>query len=78
MPAKEVQASIERIYSYAAWADKYDGQVHHTTQRNVTLAMPERVGVMGIVCPDVSPLLGFVSTVFTGDRYGQLCGSNPI
>ena len=69
--AKEVQASIERIYSYAAWADKYDGQVHHTTQRNVTLAMPERVGVIGIVCPDVSPLLGFVSTVFPAIAMGN-------
>lgn len=69
--AKEVQASIERIYSYAAWADKYDGQVHHTTQRNVTLAMPERVGVMGIVCPDVSPLLGFVSTVIPAIAMGN-------
>lgn len=69
--AKEVQASIERIYSYAAWADKYDGHVHHTTQRNVTLAMPERVGVIGIVCPDVSPLLGFVSTVFPAIAMGN-------
>ncbi len=31
----EVAASIERIYTYAAWADKYDGHVHHTTGRNV-------------------------------------------
>lgn len=69
--AKEVQASIERIYSYAAWADKYDGHVHHTTQRNVTLAMPERVGVIGIVCPDVSPLLGFVSTVIPAIAMGN-------
>ncbi len=68
---KEVQASIERIYTYAAWADKYDGQVHHTTQRNVTLAMPERVGVMGIVCPDESPLLGFISTVIPAIAMGN-------
>ena len=68
---KEVQTSIERIYTYAAWADKYDGQVHHTTQRNVTLAMPERVGVMGIVCPDESPLLGFISTVIPAIAMGN-------
>ncbi|MBC7885648.1 MAG: aldehyde dehydrogenase family protein [Saprospiraceae bacterium] len=60
---KEVSISIERIYFYAAWADKYDGHVHHTTSRNVTLAMPERVGVIGIICPDEAPLLGFISTV---------------
>ena len=60
---KEVATSIERIYTYAAWADKYDGNVHHTTQRNITLAMPEKVGVMAVVCPDELPLLGFISTV---------------
>lgn len=60
--AKEVAKSIERIYYYAAWADKYDGHVHHTTLRNVTLAMPERVGVLGIVCPEELSLLGFIST----------------
>ncbi len=38
---KEVEESIERIYTYAALADKYDGHVHHTIHRNVTLAMPE-------------------------------------
>ncbi len=68
---KEVGASIERIYTYAAWADKYDGHVHHTTGRNVTLAMPEKVGVMGIVCPDESPLLGFISTVIPALTMGN-------
>jgi aldehyde dehydrogenase (NAD+) len=59
----EFDASIERIYTYAAYADKYDGRVHHTPFRNVTLAMPEPVGVLGIVCPNEFPLLGFVSTL---------------
>ena len=58
MAAREVELAIERIYIYAAWADKYDGPVHHTPYRNVTLAMPEPIGVMGVVCPDVLPLLG--------------------
>jgi len=60
---KEVDLSIERIYTYAAFADKYDGRVHHTTKRNVTLAMPESIGVMAVVCPNEFPLLGFISTV---------------
>ena len=42
----EVEKSIDRIYTYAAHADKYDGQAHQTIQRNVTLAMPEPVGIM--------------------------------
>ncbi len=52
--AAEVGQSIERIYTYAAWADKYDGRVHHTPFRNVTLAMPEPIGVLGVVCPDAA------------------------
>ncbi len=68
---KEVDLSIERIYTYAALADKYDGMVHHTIHRNVTLAMPECIGVMGIVCPDESPLLGFISTVIPAITMGN-------
>jgi aldehyde dehydrogenase (NAD+) len=60
---KEVEAAIRRLFSFAAWADKYDGMVHHTPFRNVTLAMPEPIGVMALVCPEEAPLLGFVSTV---------------
>jgi aldehyde dehydrogenase (NAD+) len=68
---QEVAASIERIYTYAALADKYDGNVHHTIHRNVTLAMPESMGVMGVVCPDESPLLGFISTVIPAITMGN-------
>jgi len=60
---QEVEASIDRIFTYAALADKYDGAVHATPHRNVTLAMKEAIGVMGVVCPNEAPLLGFVSTV---------------
>ncbi|HEX9704283.1 MAG TPA: aldehyde dehydrogenase family protein [Gemmatimonadales bacterium] len=58
---REVRASIERLFTYAAWADKWDGAVHHVPIRGVTLAMNEPVGVMGIVCPEEYPLLGFLS-----------------
>lgn len=68
---EEVEKSIERIYTYAAFADKYDGQAHSTVQRMVTLAMPEAVGVMGIVCPDENPLLGFISTVIPAIAMGN-------
>jgi aldehyde dehydrogenase (NAD+) len=61
--AAEVDATIARLFTYAAWADKWDGAVHHTPVRGVTLAMNEPVGVIGIGAPDESPLLGFVSLV---------------
>lgn len=59
----EVQRSVERLFYYAAYADKYDGAVHGVPARNVTLAMNEPLGVMGVVCPDDAPLLSFVSLV---------------
>jgi aldehyde dehydrogenase (NAD+) len=52
----EVEAAIEYLFVAAAWADKYDGAIHATPIRNVTLATPEPIGVMGIVCPDDQPL----------------------
>jgi aldehyde dehydrogenase (NAD+) len=59
----EVDASVARLFTYAAWADKWDGAVHQTPIRGVTLAMNEPVGVLGIAAPDDFPLLGFVSLV---------------
>ncbi|HEY0151985.1 MAG TPA: aldehyde dehydrogenase family protein [Longimicrobium sp.] len=61
--AREVELSIRRLYTYGAWADKWDGAVHSTPFRNVTLAMHEPIGVVAIACPDEAPLLGFVSLV---------------
>src|SRR5256884_5443606 len=60
---REVDAAIARLFSYAAWADKYDGAVHQVPIRGVTLAMNEAVGVLGIACPEQYPLLGVVSLV---------------
>jgi aldehyde dehydrogenase (NAD+) len=37
--------------------------VHTTPFRNVTLAMKEPIGVVGCVCPNERPLLGFVACV---------------
>jgi aldehyde dehydrogenase (NAD+) len=61
--AEEVAQSVRRISFYAAHADKYDGQVHSTRSRHVTLAMNEPWGVMGVCCPDEAPLLALVSLV---------------
>jgi len=60
---KEVQASIERLFYWAAWADKYDGLAHQPPMHGITVALNEAVGVIGIVCPNENPLLGFISLV---------------
>jgi aldehyde dehydrogenase (NAD+) len=60
---EEVNASIERLFSYAAWTDKFDGAVHNPPFRNIAIAMNEPVGSVGLLCPSDSPLLGFFSLV---------------
>jgi aldehyde dehydrogenase (NAD+) len=67
----EVEQAVQRCFYYAAQADKYDGQVHSTRTRHVTLAMNEPWGVMGILCPNEAPLLAFVSLVMPAIAMGN-------
>ncbi|MBL8710908.1 MAG: aldehyde dehydrogenase family protein, partial [Rhodospirillaceae bacterium] len=63
MARSEVEAAIVRLFAYGAWADKFEGAVHQPPLRGVALAMNEPIGVVGVVCPDEAPLLGFISLV---------------
>jgi aldehyde dehydrogenase (NAD+) len=67
----EVRLGVERIFSYAAWADKFEGSVHDPPFRNVTLAMREPIGTVGIICPAEVPLLGFLSLVMPAVALGN-------
>jgi len=73
----EVDASIRRAFVYAGYADKFDGAVHATRSRFVTLAMNEPWGVMGIVCPNQAPLLAFVSLVMPAIAMGNCVVAIP-
>ncbi|MGD0722196.1 MAG: aldehyde dehydrogenase family protein [Roseiarcus sp.] len=68
---EEVEAAIRRTFFYAGFSDKFDGAVHATRARHITLAMNEPWGIMGIVCPDEAPLLGFVSLVVPAIAMGN-------
>jgi aldehyde dehydrogenase (NAD+) len=59
----EVEASVRRLFTYGAWADKYDGQVHQVPLRGVALAMNEPIGVIGLAASEDHPLLGLVSLI---------------
>ncbi|GAB5494369.1 MAG: aldehyde dehydrogenase family protein [Phototrophicaceae bacterium] len=59
----EVQQSVERLFTYAAWSDKYGGTVQETTLRGIVVAYNDYLGVVGVACPDDSPLLAFVSLI---------------
>jgi aldehyde dehydrogenase (NAD+) len=67
----EVAAAIRRTFYYAAQADKYDGRVHSTRSRHVTLAMNEPFGTIGVLCPDEAPLLAFLSLVMPAIAMGN-------
>jgi aldehyde dehydrogenase (NAD+) len=73
----QVDASIRRAFVYAAYADKFDGAVHATRSRFVTLAMNEPWGVMGIICPNEAPLLAFVSLVMPAIAMGNCVVAVP-
>ena len=77
---KEVEQAISTLFTYAAWADKYDGQVHGVPIRGVALAMKEPVGVIGALCPDDAPLAGLVATLAPALAMGNrvvLAASEP-
>jgi aldehyde dehydrogenase (NAD+) len=70
---KEVDATLSRLFTYAAWADKYDGQAHGVPIRGIALAMKEPVGVIGALCPDDAPLLGLISVMAPAIAMGNTC-----
>ncbi len=69
---REVEATLERIFFYAAHADKHDGRIHSTNaKRQTTLAFNEPFGVMGLVCSDHAPLLGMISLLMPALAMGN-------
>jgi len=75
--AAEIGLAIERTFSYAAWADKFDGAVHNPPFRNVALAMNEPIGTLGIVAPADLPLLGLWSLVLPAIALGNTVVAIP-
>ena len=60
---QEVEASLDRLFTYAAWADKFGGTVQETPLQGIVVAHHDYLGVIGIACPDEYPLLAMVSLV---------------
>lgn len=69
--AHEVDAAVRAFFTFAAWADKFDGRVHSTPFRNVVLAMNEPVGTVVIRCGDRSPLTGVVGPMAAAAAQGN-------
>jgi acyl-CoA reductase-like NAD-dependent aldehyde dehydrogenase len=63
-PEAEVTAAIDRWVWYAGWADKLAhlaGTVNPVAGPYFTFTVPEPTGVVGVVCPDESPLGALVA-----------------
>jgi acyl-CoA reductase-like NAD-dependent aldehyde dehydrogenase len=59
-----VDAAIDRWVWYAGWADKYSqslGTVNQVAGSYFNFSVPEPTGVVGIIAPEDSSLLGLVS-----------------
>ncbi len=69
----EVDMAVQRLFTYAAWADKYDGAVKSVPIRGVAIAMNEPCGVIGALCPDEAPLLGLISVMAPAIAMGNPC-----
>ena len=49
----EFNISLSRLFSYAAWSDKYDGAVHNAPYHGVTMALPEAVSYTHLTLPTI-------------------------
>ena len=75
--AVEFDMTVERVFSYAAWTDKFEGSVHNPPFRMVALAMHEAVGVIGVLAGDEAPLLGLLSLVLPAIAMGNAVVAVP-
>lgn len=63
---KEVALSINRLVYYAGWADKYQqlfSRVNPVSLPYYNFSSPEPTGVVSVIAPDDSCLLGFLSLI---------------
>jgi aldehyde dehydrogenase (NAD+) len=59
-PEQEFEASMATILYYAAWADKYDGQVHQAPIRGLVYTRNEALGASAVLAPNAPGLAGFL------------------
>jgi acyl-CoA reductase-like NAD-dependent aldehyde dehydrogenase len=74
--AAEVDASTDRLIYYAGWADKYQqifSAVNPVSSSHFNFSMLEPTGVVAIIAPDDSGLLGLVSNIMPAIVGGNTC-----
>ncbi|MEO6583798.1 MAG: aldehyde dehydrogenase family protein [Ferruginibacter sp.] len=72
----EVVLSIERLIYYAGWCDKYQqifSSVNPVASSHFNFSVPEPMGVVSIIAPQQSSLLGFISVIAPVIAGGNTC-----
>jgi acyl-CoA reductase-like NAD-dependent aldehyde dehydrogenase len=72
----EVDAAIDRLVHYAGWTDKLTavlGSANPVSSPHFSYSAPEPTGVVGILAPTGSPLLGLISVIAPVITGGNAC-----
>ena len=73
---REVQLSIDRCVYYSGWCDKYSAlfsSVNPVASQHFNFSVPEPTGVVSIIGPEDTSLLGLVSAVLPVIAGGNTC-----
>jgi acyl-CoA reductase-like NAD-dependent aldehyde dehydrogenase len=72
----EVEVAIDRLVHYAGWTDKLSavlGSANPVSSPYFSYSAPEPTGVVGVLAPQGSPLLGLVSVIAPVITGGNAC-----
>lgn len=73
---KEVQQTIDTIIYYSGWCDKFqalNSAVNPVASNHFNFSVPEPMGVVSIIAPQASGLLGLVSVILPVIVGGNTC-----
>jgi acyl-CoA reductase-like NAD-dependent aldehyde dehydrogenase len=73
---KEINTSIDRLVYYAGWCDKYQqlfGSVNPVASSHFNFSVPEPTGVVAVIAPQDTSLLGLVSVIAPVITGGNTC-----
>ena len=73
----EVDAAIDWLFTWAAWADKHDGAAKGVPMRGVALAMNEPVGNIAVLTDDTRPLMGLIEPLAPALAMGNCVTAVP-
>lgn len=73
---KEIAISIDRLVYYAGWCDKYSqifSTVNPVSSSHFNFSVPEPTGVVSVIAPEETSLIGLVSVIAPVIASGNTC-----